>query len=307
METKSIDTCWYTICNPISGGGLKQKKIARILYYLKQYQIPYKFILTEYAHHEEALIKTAILQGYSKFICIGGDGTRHHMINGIMKQTNTDAKHIQLATIPTGTGNDWVKNYKIPKTPKKAIKLILNNKTIVQDIGKIYLLDQNKEVYFNNAAGIGFDAFVVKNISKYKKWGSLSYIIAALMSFRTYTSHKITYSADGDRKKSPLFLIALGICKYSGAGMQFTNYKNHKNGYLDLTLIKPITLFKTISQIYKLYNGKITTVKEAQCFHIQEFKVHDQNPYYIQADGELVGRGNAEFKLIPNAIQFIIP
>ncbi|MEL4456820.1 diacylglycerol kinase family protein [Lutimonas vermicola] len=307
MKNESIKRRWYTIFNPSSGGGTKQNKIDRILSSLKQHQISYEFIVTQYTHHEEQLVQSAIDQGYLNFICIGGDGTIHHMINGIMKQKNVASDQITLAVIPIGTGNDWVKNYRIPKDPEKAIRLIHNNKIIYQDIGKISFLDDHKEVYFNNAAGIGFDAFVVKNISKYKKWGSLAYIIAALVSLKTYTPGKITYVSDTDKKTSRMFLIALGICKFSGAGMQLTDYKNHKKGYLDITFVKPISLSKVITQIFKLYNGKIATVEEAVCFHSKKFKADNNTSCYIQADGELVGRGNAQFNLIYNAVQFIIP
>ena len=307
MKNESIKRCWYTIFNPSSGGGTKKNKIYRILSSLKQDQISYEFAITQYAHHEEELVQSAIDQGYLNFICIGGDGTIHHMINGIMKQKYVASDQITLAVIPIGTGNDWVKNYSVPKAPEKAIRLIRNKKTIYQDIGKITLLDDHKEVYFNNAAGIGFDAFVVKNISKYKKWGSLAYIIAALVSLKTYTPGKITYVSETHKETTQMFLIALGICKFSGAGMQLTDYKNHIKGYLDITVVKPISIYKVITQIYKLYNGRITTVKEADCFLSKAFKADNHTSCYIQADGELVGRGNAEFNLILNAVQFIIP
>ena len=35
---------------------------------------------------KKLLVEKAIVNGYHKFICIGGDGTIHHMVNGIMKQ-----------------------------------------------------------------------------------------------------------------------------------------------------------------------------------------------------------------------------
>ncbi len=307
METESLDTCWYTICNPTSGGGIKQNKIDCILSYLKEYQISYQFTRTQYPHHEEELVQTAIQQGYLKFICIGGDGTIHHMINGIMKQKYIDTNHIKLAVLPAGTGNDWVKNYNIPKDPKKAIQLIQNDKSIFQDIGKITLTDENKVSFFNNAAGIGFDAFVVKNIYLYRKWGSLAYLIAALSSFNSFNKTKVSYSVDSVKMKSYIFLLSIGICRFSGAGMQFTDFKNHKTGYFDVTMIKSITLFSVITQILKLYNGKINTVKEASCFHIKEFKMSQNDSCYIQADGELIGKGNALFELLPATIQFIVP
>ena len=88
--------------------------------------------------------------------------------------------------------------------------------------------------------------------------------------------------------------------------MQLTDFKHHKNGFFDLTLIKSISRFRIITNILSLYNGKINAVKEIFCTNIKEFKLHSNNSHYIQADGELIGKGPALFKLVPEAIQFIV-
>ena len=306
MQNKSFQNEWYIIFNPTSGGGKGQSKINKIISLLNQYNLVFEMVTTQYAHQEEILVHKAIYNGFKNFICIGGDGTIHHTINGIMKQEYENSNKIKLAVIPTGTGNDWIKNYAIPKDIHKAIKLIVNNKCVYQDIGRISLLDENKEVYFNNAAGIGFDAFVVKNIFSYKKWRSLSYLMAALVSLKKYIPVDLTYSIDQHKKKSSIFLISLGIGRYSGSGMQLTDYKNHKNGYLDLTLVQSISLFRVITNIISLYNGNIEAIKETYCSNIKEFQLHSNNTAYIQADGELVGKGTAIFSLSPRAIQFVV-
>ena len=301
-----MNNIWYTIINPISGGGKAKKKINKILNIISHYNLKVKTVITQYPHHEEELVETAIKLGYYNFICIGGDGTIHHMINGIMKQKYVDSSEIKLAVIPTGTGNDWVKNYNIPKNPEKAIHIINKSNSIYQDIGKITLHNNNKVFYFNNAAGIGFDAYVVKNINHYKKWGSLAYLIAALFSFKSYINGNYKVSLDDKIYESSIFLISLGICKYSGAGMQLTNYKAHKIGYFDVNLIKSISLIKVIKNIFKLYNGEINKVKETLCLHAQELNINGNTSSYIQADGELIGKGDFCITLIPRAIQFII-
>lgn len=302
-----MDKTWYIIYNPISGGGHAEKKINSIQKLFKVYKLKTEIIRTQYPHHEEELVQTAIKNGYYNFICIGGDGTLHHIVNGIMKQNQVDTRKIKLAVIPTGTGNDWVKNYKIPINFKKAIKIIIKNKSIYQDIGKITLSQPEKEVYFNNAAGIGFDAYVVKNINQYKNLGAFAYLFAALFSFKTYTTGKFTLSSDNKKKESNLFLVSAGICRYSGAGMQLTDYKNHKPGHFDLTLIKPISLSKVIMNIFKLYNGRINKIKETHCSQVKEFRITGNTTSYIQADGELIGEGDVSIHLITNAIQFIVP
>lgn len=306
MENESFHNEWYIIFNPTSGGGRGQNKINKILSLLNQNNLEYKIVTTQYAHQEEILVDKAIYKGYRNFICIGGDGTIHHTINGIMKQKYVNSNKIKLAVIPTGTGNDWIKNYGIPKDINKAIKVVLKGKCVYQDIGRISLIDHKKEVFFNNAAGIGFDAFVVKNIFLFKKWRSLSYLMAALVSLKKYIPVHLTYSIDQTKKNSSVFLISLGICRYSGSGMQLTDYKNHKNGYFDLTLVQSISSFRVITNIISLYNGNIKAIKETYCTNIKEFQLHSNNYVYIQADGELIGKGTATFSLNPKAIQFVV-
>jgi len=301
-----MNNIWYTIINPTSGGGKAKNKINKILNIISYYNLIVKTVSTQYPHHEEELVEKAIKLGYYNFICIGGDGTIHHMINGIMKQKHVDTSVIKLAVIPTGTGNDWVKNYNIPKNPKQAIQIISKNNSIYQDIGKITLLDNKKEFYFNNAAGIGFEAYVVKNIYQYKKWGSLAYLIAALFSFKSYINGNYKVLFDDKIYESSIFLISIGICKYSGAGMQLTNYKAHKTGYFDVNLIQSISLIKVIQNIFKLYNGEINKVKEVTCLHAKELKINGNTSSYVQADGELIGKGDFYITLIPKAIQFIV-
>lgn len=306
MKSETTILEWYIICNPTSGGGIKNKSIKRILSHFKKLNLSYQLIFTQYAHHEETLVTEAIKKGYLNFVCIGGDGTIHHMINGIMKQTYVDTHKIALAVIPKGTGNDWVKNYSIPKSEEKAIELIFKNKRIRQDIGKITLDKTNKTHFFTNAAGIGFDAFVVKNIEKYRKWKQLAYILGGLTSFTSFKVSKIEYKFNTHHQKSEIFMINIGLCKYSGGGMQLTDYKNHQQGYFDLTLIKSIAFLKVIRNLNKLYNGRITEIMETACSRTKSIKIVNNRDYFIQADGELIGKGQALFEIIPSSIQFII-
>jgi len=299
---------WFTIVNPTSGNGKGLKKLNIIKKHFKKYKIPVTIVLTKYIHHEKILVQQAIKEGFTKFISVGGDGTLHHIVNGIMQQNIIKSNQIKVAVIPVGTGNDWVKTYQIPNKIEKAISLIKKGNFIYQDIGKIKILSNNKVTYFNNLAGIGFDGFVVKRISSYKKLGSITYLLGGLTSFFTYKKSNLIVSIGNHKIKSKMFMISIGLCKYSGGGMQLTDYKNHKNGLFDITLIKNITLKKVLVNIKKLYNGKIIYLKEVESIQEETLKIKVlQNPLpYIQADGELLGQGNLEINIIKNAIQFVV-
>ncbi|MCA0932965.1 diacylglycerol kinase family lipid kinase [Lutimonas saemankumensis] len=306
MESKKLRSHWYIVCNPTSGGGISNRSLKRILNYFKKFNLSYEIVITQYAHHEEILVHEAIEKGHLNFVCIGGDGTIHHMINGIMKQTLVEPKKITLAAIPKGTGNDWVKNYNIPKSEEKAVELIFTNKRITQDIGKITLLKSNKVFFFNNAAGIGFDAHVVKNIEKYRKWKKLAYLFGGLTSFASFKNCELEYTLDSLAQKNEIFMINVGLCKYSGGGMQLTDYSNHQQGIFDLTVIKSILFSRIIRNLNNLYNGKIAEIKEVHCRKAKRVQILKNKDHYIQADGELLGKGSALFEIIPSSIQFIV-
>lgn len=300
---------WFVIINPTSGNGKSSKKIDSIQQLFKKYKIQVTTVLTTYRHHEKILIQEALKKGFNKFICVGGDGTLHHIINGIMQQNIVKSDQIKLAVIPVGTGNDWVKTYHIPNNIEKAVALIKNEHTVLQDVGKIKVLSNNHISFFNNAAGIGFDGYVVHKIASFKKLGSITYLLAALISFFKFKKSNILINSDTKNIESKIFMITVGLCRYSGGGMQLTDFKNHKPGNFDMTLVKNITLRKVLLNIKKLFNGKIIQLKEVDALHTQSLKitVKDNHLPYIQADGELLGSGNCEINIIKNAIQFVIP
>jgi len=119
-----MKTNWFLIVNPTSGNGKSKKNWRKISDELKKQNIIFSFAFTEYSKHEEILVENAIKKGFTKIISVGGDGTLHHVVNGIMKQKLVETNSIQLAVIPIGTGNDWVKTYNIGTKIEKSIAII---------------------------------------------------------------------------------------------------------------------------------------------------------------------------------------
>jgi len=300
---------WFVIINPTSGNGTSKKKWPLIFNELKKQQIDFEYSFSEYKKHSYKLIQNAILQGFTKFICIGGDGTLHNIVNGILSLNPIYISEIKIGIIAIGTGNDWVKNYNIPTNYKKAIEIIKNEHTIKQDIGKINLTAENKIVYFNNLAGIGFDGYVVHKVHKYKNLGSLAYITGAIVSLTSYKKPMLEILFNNTKIKSKTLMLLIGICKYSGGGMQLTKNSNPTDGLFDITFITYFSLLEVLKNIQNLFNGKITNHTLVKNYKTSELKVNilDNQTTYIQADGELIGSGNFSVSILPKALNFIIP
>ena len=244
MNRKMKDN-WFVIINPTSGNGTASKKWPDIKDTLTNQSFKFNYKKTEYPQHAIDITVKAVEKGYTKIIAVGGDGTFHEVINGILKSKLNNNKEVKVGIIPVGTGNDWVKTYNIPTNYKEAIAIIMKDYTTIQDIGKLTINETNEVVYFNNLAGIGFDAYVANKIDHYKNLGFLAYLIAGILSIINFKRPVLTVDVGSKRivsnKKSLTLLI--GICKYCGGGMRLTKDVYPKDGLFDITYVENFGFF----------------------------------------------------------------
>tara|TARA_B100000767_G_scaffold241261_1_gene237651 strand:+ start:635 stop:1543 length:909 start_codon:yes stop_codon:yes gene_type:complete len=297
---------WFIIVNPIAGN-LKFSTIWRkIQLLLDVRKINYSFAVTLYSRHEVELVQNAIQKGFRNIISVGGDGTLHHVVNGIMIQRYVKSSDITIGVIPLGTGNDWIKTYNIPNNIEKAIELIHLKKTILQDIG-VANTENNKVSYFNNVAGLGYDGYTVNKLKKLKSFGAVAYLLSGLAGFLFYKKTVFKINFNNKLIETNCLMTMVGVCKFSGGGMQFTKDVNTTDGLLDITIVKNLNIFDLISNIKKLYNGHIVHHKKVETYKTDLITVIPQaSKPYIQADGELIGVGKVTFKIISKAINFVI-
>ncbi|MDC3344577.1 diacylglycerol kinase family lipid kinase [Flavobacteriaceae bacterium] len=296
---------FFIVVNPHSGNGNFKKSWEKITYILKLKNINFSYSFTEYRKHEVILVDKAIKQGYRNIISVGGDGTLHHVVNGIMKQRYIKTSKIKLGVIPLGTGNDWIRTYNIPNSIEKSINVIVKNTTVLQDIGCITLLNGKKE-YFNNLAGTGYDGYVVKNLNYLKKIGSLAFVVSGFYSLLSYKKTKYRIIINNETINEQCLMILFGICNYSGGGLRVTKDPNPKDGLLDITIVKNISFLDLLFNIPKLYNGDIIHHRKVTNYKTRELKILDNYNSTIEADGEIIGNGSLYVTIIRNAVQFLI-
>ena len=299
---ENINT-WFLIVNPNAGNKNFKKSWNKIKYLLKLKNIQYSFAFTQYTKHETILIKEVIKKGYRNIISVGGDGTLHHVINGIMTQRYIKTSEIKLGIIPLGTGNDWIKTYNIPNSIEKSIDIIKKNSTIFQDIGCITLQNGKKE-YFNNLGGIGYDGYVVKNLNYLKKIGSLAFLLSGLYSLFSYKKTKYSISIKNKTIQEKCLMVIFGICKYSGGGLRITENPNPTDGLLDITIVKDISFFDVLINLPKLYNGTIVHHKKVDNYKVKDVKIINNYNSIIEADGEIIGNDSLNVSIHDKAVQF---
>jgi len=274
-----------------------------------------EIVFTEYQNHALQLTKELIeKKGYRKLIVVGGDGTLNEVVNSVFKQNRFRTMEIQIGLITVGTGNDWGRMYEIPESYKEQVKILKNERFILQDIGVVKYSHASEEDnrYFANIAGMGYDALVAKktNLMKQKgKGGAIVYLLNLLSGLFQYKNVQLDIEADGKRVFSgKVFTMSIGICKYNGAGMMQLPFAIPDDGLFDVTVIRKTTKLRVVKNIKNLYDGSFISMPEVETFTGKKFTIRSthSNKLFLETDGESLGHSPLDFEVIPRAAKMIV-
>jgi diacylglycerol kinase (ATP) len=303
---------WYIIANPASAQGAVQRNWPKIEALLQEMGFSYSIQFTEKRGHATRLAEEAILKGHRKILGIGGDGTNHEIINGFFNQQQVPVTDIAYSMLPSGTGNDWARSYQIPIDPRKRLSRLLEGKTVFQDIGHVrYWLDGKEQSrYFVNVAGMAYDGFIGKKIDNYRGviHNKLQYLAMVARYLMEFTPELLQVSFGQQQLQDKYYTVNVGLCKYSGGGMQLVPHAIPDDGLFALTLAGQLAKWEVLLQTPRFYNGKLLEHPKVQGFQCPEVKVTHlgSTPSPLEADGEYLGETPAVFTLLPKALKVVL-
>ena len=303
---------WLIIVNPNAGSKKGEKDWPKICKQLLAEGFDYDSLFTEHRGHAISLTKDYVGRGYRNLAVVGGDGTLNEVLNGLFLQKSVSLEEITLGMIPVGTGNDWGRTFDIPNDYRKAIDVLKQKKTFMQDVGKVtyYRKDEVQTRYFMNIAGMGYDALVAKktNILKEKGKGNpLAYFYFVFAGLFQYKFMEGVIEVDNQIVfKGEIFSLNVGICRYNGGGMMQVPFAIPDDGLLDVTLIKKASKFMVIRYARKLYDGSLVNLPMVSTFRGRSIRIRSTEKIYLETDGESLAHSPFTFEIIPRCLKVII-
>ena len=207
-----------------------------------------------------------------------------------------------------GTGNDWAKSKNIPLNVSDAINLLINGSINEQDVGvaKIVGSSETKTRYFVTYSGVGFDSFMLEKIKNYKWLGKLSYLVCAIMNFTKYKNVALEVVTSKTKIDASVFLLGVGICKYTGGGMQLIKDPKGNDGLLNITIAQEFSKFDIIRNFFNLFNGSIFKEQKVLTLVDSSIKIRAKNGSLMcQGDGEIFGAGEIEYSVIKKGLKYL--
>lgn len=259
---------------------------------------------TNYAKHAFDIASQVSKENIDLIVAVGGDGTIHEIINGILSQ---DKFKPQLAILPNGTGNDFMRTRNHFKSASQFIQSILQNKVEKIDIGRIH--SPSSINYFINIADIGFGGAVIHTLAKQRKIfsGNLAYSLAIFKTFFSYQKTKLTLTAPNYSLETDAFMVVFCNGAIFGSGLTIHPDAKVNDGQMEVVIIGNVSLLDYLRYLPKLKKGKYINHPEVKYLQLNELHIKAKTPQWTEADGEIICNENISVQLIPNCIEVIIP
>ena len=171
------------------------------------------------------------------------------------------------------------------------------------DVGSV-----NGELFFN-VASIGLSAEVAQTLTPdlKRRFGKLGYAVAALRVLAHARPFRARIVGGGREIGSLTLQIAVGNGRFYGGGNVVTKSAAIDDEILDLYSLEFREVWRLLLLLPLFRRGQHTKRPEVRDLRGQEFEIRTRRPRPVDADGELVTQTPAKFKVLPKAIEIIVP
>ena len=257
---------------------------------------------TRYKNHTKFLIEAFDSLAYDEKIVIicGGDGSLNELVNVAY------GKNMTLGLIPTGTGNDFAKNFDYKNF---TLNNLLNFRTKKIDLIKV------NDFYSINVTSLGFDTQVLERAYKYlevkPKLGKRAYIKAVINSLNKITSENLEFKLklrDGSNFEISGDYLISALCNgaYYGSGFNPAPEARIDDGVLNLLLASKIPFLKFIPMIKKYKEGRHKDSKFIREISVTAGTIRSRDKFIANADGEIFESNEIKFQVLPKALDWVV-
>jgi diacylglycerol kinase (ATP) len=267
---------------------------------------------TDRPRHAIDLARDSASEAVDVVVAIGGDGTVHEVVNGLMQIPREQRP--RLGIIPVGSGNDFAANVGLPKKSEDAAQRLFGGTTRTVDVGTI-TDGTGRTEYWDNTVGIGFSGAVniaSRNLTKLR--GFLGYLVAVLQTIIYKPQELDAKMAFEGHPNHQQGISMLAICNgpREGGGFPVAPDAVLDDGKITYTIMRnvnraqmlfflPVVLTAQHLRFKKFFTPGTTT----------DFSIKTDKTMAIHTDGEVFGPWEADIRqvditLIPAALDILI-
>lgn len=265
---------------------------------------------TVYPTHATQLAMQAADEGYETVVSIGGDGTTHEIINGLMMIPAE--RRPRLGIVPVGTGNDFAHSVGVPTRPEIAMRQVFSGTPKKVDLA-VVVDEHGRQEYWDNTFGIGFDATVTLRSRRVPVLrGFFVYLVSVIQTIvLNYNAAHLKVQTDSESWEDDILMLVMCNGPREGGGFHVAPEAVNNDGLLDYAAIMKVSrlmMFRLIPEVMKGTHGRF---KQVRMNRFRQMKVESDRPLFIHIDGEIyAGFGSnvrqLSIEMLPGALEVMV-
>ncbi len=184
---------------------------------------------------------------YDRVACVGGDGTLHEVVCGLMRLPNPPP----LGYIPAGTFNDVAHSLGLPTKAVAAGRVVVRDTARALDVGS-FEVGSRKDTFFAYIACFGLFTDIPYLTSQRKKQliGRLAYFWDGTFRLRHVPSQRVRIEHDGGAIEEELILCAVSNTRRFAGGIVRFDDPALDDGLFELLLVKKPRGFWALARLF---------------------------------------------------------
>jgi len=292
------------IVNPVAGRGYAARIEPDVRRVLEGLGVPFEVVRTMQPSQAVALAEQASLQGCQPVVAVGGDGTVHEVLNGLMRAHANGGPVGTLGVIPAGSGNDFEYMLRTPRGLEGACRQLAECKTRLIDVGRV------DDRYFANGVGIGFDATVNIVSRRHRRLRGLPlYLLSALETiFIYYKAPWVTINYDATELTGRMLMISVANGRRIGGGFMVAPEARIDDGLFDLCMARQISRPQILALIPHVIRGTHVNKPPVRMARARKVVVTSDDGLPSHVDGEIytTAAHRIEMEVLPKRLNVVV-
>ncbi len=292
------------IVNPTAGRGKAGRQVPEIKALLGDAARDWQWRFTEKSGDAATLAHLAAAAGTRLVVAVGGDGTLHEVMNGVLGTGAT------VGLIPYGTGNDFARALGLYGSLEVACRTLVSGRVERVDVGVIEGAGTGGPRHFLVLAGTGYDARTAQTVNSGIRFlsGPLAYVWGAVLTLAKFTPFTLTLTLDSDppRVLKSMF-VSFANAETTGGGMKIAPGAVVDDGCLDVCLVAEVSKPTLLYNLTQIFSGRHLRCSAVSLHRARSLTVNADPPQPLLIDGEVLGTTPATVRVLPGALPFLVP
>lgn len=296
------------IANP-SAGRADGTVLARLINSLRVHGVEPEVVATAARGHASQLARDAVEAGRRYLIAVGGDGTVHEVVNGMV---DAEAGTLRgddpvLGVVAGGSGCDLVRTFGLDRPPEVLARHLATDDTTRIDLGRVRCTGPDGRPLvrvFANVAEVGYGASVARLANQLpRRVGHARYAAAIVGAVPRFRRVDTTVEVDGGTTREPVCNVIVANGQFFGSGLKVAPRALPTDGSLNVQSWggHPVDVIRAQPQ---LRTGRHLARPDVREWRSRQVTVTTTREVDVEADGEHLGTAPATFDVLAHLLRF---